>query len=198
MAPATPRSPESDGWISLNHAASILRREVKAIDSLVRRDKLVPVHGKGGRGGEYRLDRDSLVMLDTAARLEDLHVPRPAIKRLIERLRDRLDSDGEFAVVYAPHKEDVVELNPGTVPLRELMGTGATVEFIEPKRRRAEFERRLQLEEAPRRRGRPKLGQAWTRKKLDSAAALGDDETSVEDLAQMIGDRGAPPWHRDR
>jgi hypothetical protein len=183
--------------ITLTHAAAVLRRKPKVIDGLVRREKIVPAYGKTGRGGEYRLDRDSLVTLDTAARLEELHVPKASIKRLVERLQARLDSDGEIALVYSPEKEDVVELSTDTANLRDLIAGGVTVEVVMPKQQRAELERRLVLEEAPRRRGRPKLDAAWVAEKLDRSAALGDDETSPEEIAKMIGDRGAPPWQRD-
>jgi hypothetical protein len=184
--------------VTLTHAAAVLRRKPKVIDGLVRREKIVPVYGKPGRGGEYRLDRESLVALDTAARLEELHVPKAAIKRLVERLREQLDSEGEIALVDSPEKEDVVRLGAGAANLRDLIAGGVTVEVITPKEQRAEFERRLALEEAPRRRGRPKLDAKWTGEKLERAAALGDDETPFEEVAQMIGARGTAPWQRGR
>jgi len=187
--------PSAEG-VTLNHAAAVLRRKPKVIDGLVRREKIVPAYGKSGRGGEYRLDRDSLVALDTAARLEELHVPKAAIKRLVERLQAQLDTDGEIALVYSPEKEDVVRLGADTATLRDLIAGGVTVEVVTPRQQRAEFERRLVLEEAPRRRGRPKLDATWVAAKLDGAAALGDDEASPDEVAQMIGDRGAPPWRR--
>ncbi|MEA2665026.1 MAG: hypothetical protein QOI11_1970 [Candidatus Eremiobacteraeota bacterium] len=187
-----------DEGVTLTHAAAVLRRKPKVIDGLVRREKIVPAYGKPGRGGEYRLDRESLVTLDTAARLEELHVPKAAIKRLVERLREQLDSEGEIALVYSPEKEDVVPLGTGAVNLRDLIAGGVTVEVVTPKEQRAEFERRLALEEAPRRRGRPKLDAAWTSEKLDRAAALGDDDTPSEDMSHLIGERGTPPWRRGR
>jgi hypothetical protein len=184
--------------VTLNHAAAVLRRKPKVIDGLVRREKIVPVYGKAGRGGEYRLDRESLVALDTAARLEELHVPKAAIKRLVDRLQEQLDCEGEIALVYSPEKEDVVALGSGSVSLRDLIAGGVTVEVVTPKEQRAEFARRLALEEVPRRRGRPKLDAEWTSGKLDRAAALGDDETSPEEVSRLIGERGTPPWRRGR
>jgi hypothetical protein len=184
--------------VTLNHAAAVLRRKPKVIDSLVRREKIVPAYGKPGRGGEYRLDRDSLVALDTAARLEELHVPKAAIKRLVERLRAELDNEGEIALVYSPEKEDVVRLGTDAADLRNLIAGGVTVEVVTPKQQRAEFERRLAAEEAPRRRGRPKLNPAWTAEKLDRASALGDDETAPDEISRMIGERGTPPWRHGR
>jgi hypothetical protein len=190
------RSPHEG--VTLNHAAAVLRRKPKVIDGLVRREKIVPAYGKPGRGGEYRLDRESLVALDTAARLEELHVPKAAIKRLVDRLREQLDSEDEIALVYSPEKEDVVRLGTGGVDLRDLIAGGVTVEVVTPKEQRAEFERRLALEEAPRRRGRPKLDAKWTGEKLDRSSSLGDDDPPAEDIARMIGDRGTLPWRRGR
>jgi hypothetical protein len=182
-------------WVTINHAAVLLGRERKVIDNLVRREKVVPAYGKGGHGGGYHLDHDGLVMLRTAIRLEELNVPRAAIKRLVALLRPHLDDDTELAVVYAPESEEVVVVQ-GDGALRELLRRGATVELVQPKRQREELERRLQEEEAPRRRGRPPLTREWLQKKLEATAQLGDDDTSPEELAEMIGDRGRPPWQK--
>jgi hypothetical protein len=182
-------------WVTINHAVAILGRERKVIDNLVRREKVVPVYGKGGHGGGYRLDHDGLVLLRTAIRLEELHVPRAAIKRLVALLQPHLDDDAELAVVYAPESEEVVVVQ-GDAVLRELLRRGATVELVQPKRRREELERRLQEEEAPRRRGRPRLTREWLQKRLEATAQLGDDDTSPEELAELIGDRGKPPWQK--
>jgi len=166
--------------VTLSHAAAVLRREVRVIDSLVRREKIVPVHGKCGRGGQYRLERDSLIVLAAAARLGDLRVPLPAIRRLAERLRGRLDFQGELAVVYAPEKEDVVEIGAGKTTLRDLIGEGATVELVAPSVQRAELEHRLLTEVEPRRRGRPKLACAWSPADPKPQAPLRNDKPSGE------------------
>jgi len=196
MSPARKTVATAGGGITLSHAASVLRRTPKVVDSLVRREKIVKPRGRPGRGGEYRVDRDSLLVLDMAARLNELHVPKPAIKRLIDRLRALLDVDGEIALVYTPEGEYVIALDSGLDTLRDLMRGGATVEVVQPKRQQAELREQLALAGEPRRRGRPKLNKALLEKMLTDTAALGDNETSPDELARMIGDRGTPPWRR--
>jgi hypothetical protein len=182
-------------WVTINHAAAILGRERKVIDNLVRREKVVPVYGTGGHGGGYHLDHDGLVMLRTAIRLEELNVPRPAIKRLVALLQRHLGDDVELAVVYAPESEEVVVVQ-GEGALRDLLRRGVTIELVQPKQQREELERRIQEEELPRRRGRPRLTREWVQKNLEATAKLGDDETSPEELAELIGDRGRLPWQK--
>ena len=197
MSPARKTAAAASVGITLNHAAEVLRRAPKIIDSLVRREKIVKPHGRPGRGGEYRVDRDALLVLDMAARLEELRVPKPAIKRLIERLRALLDIDGEVALVYAPEGEQIVRLKDGLEALRNLLTAGATVEIVRPRAQRAELEQRLTQVAEPRGRGRPKLDDRWVEKKLKSAAVLGDDETPPEGLARLLG-RETRPRRRGR
>jgi hypothetical protein len=182
-------------WVTLNHAAALLGRERKVVDALVRRERIVQAHGKGGHGGGYYLDHDGLVMLWTAIRLEELHVPRAAIKRLVALLQRHLSDDMELAVVYTPESEEIVAVE-GEDVLRELLRRGATVELVQPKRQREELERRLREEEGPRRRGRPRMSPEWLQKRFQATAQLGDDETSPEELAELIGDRGRLPWRK--
>jgi hypothetical protein len=185
----------SHQWIMLNHAAAILGRERKLVDNLVRREKIVPTYGKGGHGGGYHLDRDGLVMLRTAIRLEELNVPRAAIKRLLALLRPHLGDDVELAVVYAPEFEEVVAVQ-GESALRDVLRRGVTVALVHPRQQREDLDRRLREADVPRRRERPWLDSAWVQKKLEETARLGDDDTSPEELAELIGDRGRLPWRK--
>jgi len=182
-------------WITFSHAAAILGRERKLVDVLVRREKIVPTYGKGGHGGGYHLDHDGLVMLQTALRLEELNVPRAAIKRLLVLLRPHLGDDMELALVYAPESEEVVAVQ-GESALRDLLRRGVTVELVQPCQQREDLDRRLRDAEAPRWRGRPRLDSAWVQKKLEATAQLGDDDTSPQELAKLIGDRGRLPWRK--
>ena len=77
-------------------------------------------------------------------------------------------------------------------------GRAITVSIVNPQRRLAEIERSLQEAKARPKRGRPKVDPAWAREKLDSSAALGDDETSPDEIAAMLGDRGRAPWQREK
>jgi hypothetical protein len=182
--------------LTIAHAARVLGRDRKVLDSLIRRENVIPVEGKRGKGGEYRVLVEDLPALSAAARLLDLNVPKGALRRLISQLRRHVLPDvGDVAIVYAPEREEVVTLKDRS-DLYDIVAQGATVDVINVGELRADIQQRLRSEEMPRRRGRPAMDRTWMQKKLTESRDLGDDEPPVEELARWTGERGKLPWTR--
>ena len=191
-----PAVPSAQLDLTIAHAARVLGRDRKVLDNLIRRENVIPVEGKRGKGGEYRVLVADLPALSAAARLLELKVPKGALKRLISQLRRHVLPDGgDVAIVYAPEREEIVTLKDRS-HLYDIVGQGATVDVINVAELRTDIQRRLHSEEMPRRRGRPAMNRAWMQKKLSESRDLGDDETSVEELARWTGERGELPWTR--
>ena len=191
---ALPPSAQAD--LTIAHAARVRGRDRKVLDNLIRRERVIPVEGKRGKGGEYRVLVKDLPALSAAVRLLELKVPKGALKRLVSLLRRHVLSDGgDVAIVYTPEREEVVTLKDRS-ELYDIVGQGATVDVINVAQLRSNIEQRLHSEEMPRRRGRPAMERAWMQKKLSESRGLGDDETPVDELARWTGERGELPWTR--
>ncbi|HEY0380770.1 MAG TPA: hypothetical protein VGC72_00985 [Candidatus Elarobacter sp.] len=191
---AIPLSAQAD--LTIAHAARVLGRDRKVLDNLIRREHVIPVEGKRGKGGEYRVLVKDLPALSAAVRLLELKVPKGALKRLVSLLRRHVLPDGgDVAIVYTPEREEVVTLKDRS-ELYDIVGQGATVDVINVAQLRTNIQQRLHSEEMPRRRGRPAMDRAWMQKKLSESRDLGDDETPVDELARWTGERGELPWTR--
>ncbi len=120
--------PPADG-ISIRYAAAILERPLEQIEALVRRSNVVPLYGSRGRGGTLRMARTDLPMLDVAAMLDDVRVPRAELATIVRDLARRTDvHDARAAVVVRPYGRHAIV--DATADLGELIGDGAIVVFV--------------------------------------------------------------------
>jgi hypothetical protein len=186
--------------VTVRHAAEILGRPREQIDGLVREAKVVSIEGKGGKGGQYRVRVADLWLLDAAAELIELKVPRSSVREMLVQLTEYGRAvgagevaAGEVALVYGPQRQTVVP-HPDAKMLFQIAHEGAVVvKVIDTAKVRKSLAERARAQEEPAPRGRPKLNREWMREQLKKTAALGGDE-SAEELAEMLGDRGALPW----
>ncbi len=188
--------------VTVRHAAEILGRPREQIDGLVREAKVVGIEGKGGKGGQYRVRVADLWLLDAAAELIELKVPRSSVREMLVQLTEYGRAvgagevpAGEVALVYGPQRQTVVP-HPDAKMLLQIAHEGAVVKVIDTAKVRKSLAERARAQEAPTPRGRPKLNREWMREQLASTAVLGGDEPA-EDIADMLGDRGALPWRND-
>jgi hypothetical protein len=129
VAPVLPADPPPDG-VSIRYAAAILDRPREQIEALVRRSNVVPLYGSRGRGGTLRIARADLPMLDVAAMLDDVRVPRTELATIVRDLAGRTDLHGaRAAIVVRPYGRHLFA--EATSDVRELIGEGAIVAFAD-------------------------------------------------------------------
>ncbi len=115
--------------VSVRYAAALLDRPLEQIEGLVRRSNVVPLYGSHGRGGTLRIARGDLAMLDVAATLDDIRVPRTALASIVRDLARATELHRERVAIvvrpYGPHRF-VRDLDQ----LRDAIGAGAIVAFV--------------------------------------------------------------------
>lgn len=184
-----------DEDVSLKQAALILKLSTSTVDDLVRRNSVLEVKGKVGRGGALRLNLPGLLLLDVAARLNFANVPRKSIREIVEKLKTRIDSDRSLAIIYGRDHADIMEsATLDLATLSQSWSSALTVDYVTPRERLADIERTMSTEAPPARRGRPKSNPKWVEQKLNASADLGDDASSPDEIVAMIGERGTAPW----
>ncbi len=174
----------NDLSIPVAQAAELMGFEVSALDKLVRRHDIVPTEGRRGKGGQLRLYFRDLPIIEAAARLAELGVPRLSIRELsmrgIESLRAHPDVD--LLLSHRGKELDDVLVGPDQDAIRRIVQDGVAAVIVEAKRGRQLMEQ-LESMRPPRGRGRPRLDPAYLEAKLSASSELGRD---VEDPAVEI------------
>jgi hypothetical protein len=175
--------------IPIAQAAELMGFEVSLLEKLVRRHEIVQTEGKRGKGGQLRLFFRDLPIIEAAAKLAGLGVPRPSIRELsvrgIESLRIHPDHD-----LLLSHRgaEDDVLVDPDQELIRRIFQGGVAAVLVEAKRGLQLMEQ-LESMSPPRRRGRPRVDPEYLDRKLSESSALGEDvEDSAAEIRQINGE----------
>lgn len=154
MTALTERQQLPDG-ISIKYAAMLLDRPLEQIEALVRRSVVVPLYGSRGRGGTLRMERAKLPMLDVAAMLDDVRVPRTELASIVRDLDEAVHLHGaRTAIVVRPYARHAIVDARDVASVHDAIGEAAIVAFIDVARIRERLAERVARLAEPLARGR--------------------------------------------
>jgi hypothetical protein len=170
--------------IPISQAAQLIGFDSSALAKLVRSHDVTPLEGKRGKGGQLRLYFRDLPILEAAARLADLGVPRPSVRELsirgIASLRAHPDAD--LLLSHRGKDDDDVLVAPDQEAIRRIVQDGVAAVIVEAKRGR-QLMQRFESMRPQRQRGRPRLRAEYVERKLSESSELGEN---VDDPAAEI------------
>jgi hypothetical protein len=147
-----------------------LGRPRQDVERYIREWKVVQPRGITGKGGRYVIDLDDLMVLSSAARLDDLHVPMLAIRTAMLRMRVMLRSSATHSIAVVYTGGDAASLSDNLEEVYSVLAHGASVQVIDAPAERAALRERLDRIPAPTKRGRPAAASAWVQERLASSS----------------------------